>query len=122
MNGVTTTTISDLSQDEQEFADVIIKIVWHRYAKYEQEYMEGKESKRVPVADIKISPQNFENYIHIMREIAPHQDWKVTAENMLERFQKKGILEVYTDCPILYMLSKDGFLYRDLAETLEGKL
>ena len=114
------TTISDLSQDEQQFAAVIIKIVEYRYAKYEREYKEGKESKRVPVADIKISPENFKNYYSDMKEISPHQDWKVTAENMLAIFRKKCILEVYTDYPVLYMLNKDGFLYKDLVETLEG--
>ena len=114
------TTISDLSQDEQKFADVIIKIVSYRYAKYEQEYQERKESKRVPVADIKISPENFKNYIPDMEGISRHQGWKVTAEKMLEKFHKKCILEVYTDYPVLYMLNKDGFLYKDLVEALEG--
>jgi hypothetical protein len=125
MNETTITARSNWSKDDREFADIIIMIVEHRHAKYEREYQEGKESKRVPLADIKLCAKNFEHYIPKMEEIAKmqgidrNQPWKVTAENMLERFCQKGELEVYTEFPLLYMLNKEGILYRDFIEKLE---
>ena len=120
-------TMSDWPKDDQEFADVIFSIVAYRHAKYEQEYREGKERKRVPVADIKLCPGNFGNYIPEMEEISkiqgidPPQHWKVKADHMLERFYQKGELKVYSECPILYEFSKEGLLYKDLREQLEEK-
>ena len=48
----TTTTLSDLPEYEQEFAEAIIKIIEGKHRKYETEYQKGKESKRVPLADL----------------------------------------------------------------------
>ena len=38
----TTTTMADWSKDEQEFADVIIKIYVSKYKHYEQEHLESR--------------------------------------------------------------------------------
>lgn len=110
-----TTIMSDWSKDEQKFADVIIKIIEYKQAKYEEEYQEGRESKRVPLADIKICPANFENYIPEMQGINRHRDWKVTAEWMLRLLCEKDELVVYPRRST-YTLSKVGKLYKHLTK------
>lgn len=42
MNEATTTTMSDWTKDEQEFAELIIDVVKNRHAEHEQKYQEGK--------------------------------------------------------------------------------
>lgn len=118
MNEITT-TLSGLSEDEQQFAYIIFEIIKD---KYEKEYQTGKESKRVPLANIKFQSQDFWDYIHMMPGIPivkgkkTGQDWKATAEHMLDRLYKKCELEVYSECPKVYMLRKEGVLYRHLTE------
>ena len=118
----TITTLSDLPEDEQQFAYIIFEIIKDKYAKYEKEYQTGIESKRVPLADIKFQSQDFWDYIRMMPGIPivkgknPGQDWKATAEDMLDRLYKKCELEVYSECPKVYMLRKEGVLYRHLTE------
>ena len=118
MNEITT-TLSGLPEDEQQFAYIIFEII---NDKYEKEYQTGKESKRVPLVDIKFQSQDFWDYIHMMPGIpivkgkSPGQNWKATAEHMLDRLYKKCELEVYSECPKVYMLRKEGVLYRHLTE------
>ena len=109
-------TMSDWSKDKQEFASVVIDIVKHRYVKYEREYQEGKKSKPVPLADIKFCPKCFENFPHIMQGIKPYQNPESTIREMLDVFCQIGEIKIYPDR--IYMLSKDGFLYRHLTEKL----
>ena len=47
-----TTTMSDLSEDQQEFAAAIIDIVESKYEIGKQQYQEGKIDERVALADI----------------------------------------------------------------------
>lgn len=118
----TATTMSDLPEDEQQFAYIIFEVIKDKYAKYEKEYQTGKDSRRVPLADIKFKSQDFFDYtimmpgIPIVKGKNPCQNWKTTAEHMLDRLYKKGELEVYSECPKVYMLSKEGVLYRHLTE------
>ena len=118
----TAQTLLDLPEDEQQFAYIIFEIIKDKYAKYEKEYQTGKESKRVLLTDIKFRSQDFWDYMHMMPGIPivkgknPCLNWKTTTEHMLDRLEKKGELEVYSECPKIYMLSKEGVLYRHLAE------
>ena len=50
--------------------------------------------------------------IPIVERKNPGQDWKATAEDMLDRLYKKCELEVYSECPKVYMLRKEGVLYQ----------
>lgn len=110
-----------MSEDENEFADIIFQIINDRDAKYEREYQTDKESNRVPLEDIKFCSQDFFEYTHMMLNIPivdairPDQNWKATAEHMLDRLYKKGELKLYSECPKIYMLSNTGVLYGRLA-------
>ena len=109
-------TMSDWPKDKQEFADVIIKIIESKHRKYEREYREGKESNPVPLADIKICPKCFEDFPHIMQGIRPFQKPESTVQEMLDLFCRNGEIKVHFGK--IYMLSKDGLLYRHLTEKL----
>ena len=88
----TITTLSDLPEDEQTFAYIIFEIIKD---KYEKEYQTGKESKRVPLEDIKFQSQDFWDYTIMMTGLSIvqeynsnqkwNQNWKAIAERMLER-------------------------------------
>ena len=108
--------MSNWSKDKQEFAGVIIEIIESKYRKYDREYREGKESNPVPLADIKIGPKCFEDFPHIMQGIRPFQQPNSTVQEMLDLFCRNGEIKVYFDK--IYMLNKDGLLYRHLAEKL----
>ena len=124
MNEITT-TFSGLPEDEQQFAYIIFEIIKD---KYEKEYQTGKESKRVPLSDsdIKFQSQDFFDYTIMMTGLSIvqeynsnqnwNQNWKAIAERMLERFYQKCELEIYSECPKVYMLRKEGVLYRHLTE------
>ena len=109
-------TMSEWSKDQQEFADVIIKIIEGKHRRYEREYREGKESNPVPLADIKICPKYFEDFPHIMQGIRPFQKPESTVQEMLDLFCRNGEIKVYFRN--IYMLSKDGLLYKHLTEKL----
>lgn len=109
-------TMSDWTKDKQEFADVIVEIIEGKHRKYEREYREGKESKRVPLADIKIWPTCFKNFPHIMQGIRPFQEPESTVQEMLDLFCRTGEIKVYFDK--IYMLSTDGLLYKHLTEKI----
>ena len=115
-NETTTTTLSGWPKDEQEFASAIIDIVKRRHEKYEREYREGKEQKPVLLEHIKFGPKDFENYPHIMQGIKPYHKPELTVREMLSSFCQRGEIKVYVDK--IYMLSKDGFLYKRLTEKL----
>ena len=72
-------TMSDWTKDKQEFADVIVEIIEGKHRKYERKYREGKESKRVPLADIKIWPTCFKDFPHIMQGIRPFQGARINS-------------------------------------------
>ena len=121
MNEITT-IFSDLPEDEQQFAYIIFEII---NDKSENEYQTGKESKRVPWADIKFQSQDFWGYMDMIPGISivkgknPNQhiqNWKAIVEHMLDRLYKKCELKIYSECPKVYMLSKEGVLYKRLTE------
>ena len=119
----TITTLTDLPEDERQFAYIIFEIIKD---KYEKEYQTGKESNPVPLEDIKIQSQDFFDYTIMMTGLSIvqeynsnqkwNQNWKAIAERMLERLYKKCELEIYSECPKAYMLRKEGVLYRHLTE------
>ena len=119
MNETTTAIMSDLPEDEQQFAYIIFEII---NDKSEKEYQTGKESKRVPLADIKFHSKDFWGYMHKLSGISnvkgknPRQNWEAIVEHMLDRLYKKGELKVYSEGPKVYMLSKEGVLYMRLTE------
>ena len=119
----TITTFSGLPEDEQQFAYIIFEIIKD---KYEKEYQTGKESNPIPLADIKFQSQDFWDYtlrmtgLSIVKEYNSNQKWnqkwKAIAERMLEKFYQKCELEICSECPKVYMLRKEGVLYRHLTE------
>ena len=121
----TITTLSGLPEDERQFAYIIFEIIKD---KYEKEYQTSKESKRVPWAGIKFQSQDFFDYTIMMTGLSIvqeynsnqnwNQNWKAIAERMLDRLYKKCELEIYSECPKVYMLRKEGVLYNDLKEIL----
>ena len=69
-----TPRFSNLDDKEQEFVEeTLIKIVESKYRKFEREYQEKKYSEPVPLANIKFSPKDFENFPNIMQGIKPYQ-------------------------------------------------
>ena len=121
-----TTTRSDWTEQEHLFADVIINIVESKHKKYEREHSE-LGYQRVPLADIHFGIKGaehielFMNNIGIphLQEIAkiqgnPDEEWKVTAQRMLDLFYRKG--EIEADIERTYRLSKNGSLYKHLTE------
>ena len=109
------TTITQLSDEEEVFAEVISEIVTRKHQEYEREHRELGAS-RVPLSDISIQPKDFENYSHIMRGIRPLRKTDSTAEEMLGALFWKG--ELVACSRNMYRLSKAGVLYRDLTEDL----
>lgn len=104
MNETTTATLSDWSEDEQGFADIIIKII------------EGKRKvlgdPPVPLKDITICPKDFENFPHIMQGIRPGRKPESTVREMLRLFWEKDELAT-TSFSDTYRLRKEGRLYKD---------
>ena len=117
MNDPVITSMTELPEDEREFADVLIKIIESKHKRYEREHKELGASP-VPLADIKVGPKEFENAPHIMRGIRPAREPESTVREMLRLLWDKGQLVSYSRDT--YMLNRDGFLYKDLVETLEG--
>ena len=122
------TIMSNWSEDENQFASIIIKMIKDRHAKYEKEYREGKESKHVLLADMSLKSLDFSDYtimmpgLSIVQEYNSNQDWnqnwKAIAERMLERFYQKGELKVCAESPVTYKFNTEGFLYGRLTEEL----
>ena len=115
------TTLSDLSEDEQTFANVLIRIIEGKYNAY------AKNGEDVKLADISFGikrPEDrdrFESPIGIppLQEIAKRQGksgekWKVTAQRMLDKFCNIGQIVVYDEDYGIYRLNKNGFLYKYL--------
>lgn len=120
-----TTTLFDGTKDRQMFAEVLIDIIGMTQKKYEREHKE-LGAKSVPLADISFGITYlehldlFESIIGIPRlqEIAkiqgkPSEDWKVTAQRMLDLFCHIGEIKKYGKG---YRFSKDGRIYKHLAE------
>ena len=115
----TTTTLSDLSEDEQTFADVLIHIIQGIYNEY------ARKGEDVKLADISFGikrPEDrdrFESPIGIppLQEIAKRQrksgeNWKVTTQRMLDLFKNNDEIVEYLDG--VYRLHTDGCLYKYL--------
>lgn len=116
MHETTITTMSDWTEHEKQFADVLIEIIEGKHQWYEREHKE-LGATRVPLANISIRPKDFENFPHIMQGIKPYQKPESTAQGMLRLFWEKG--ELVPAYPLgAYKLSKDGLLYKHLAEKL----
>ena len=116
MNETTTATLSDWSEDEQEFARTLIEIVASKHQKNEREHKE-LEATSVPLKDITICPKDFENFPHIMQGIRPGRKPESTVREMLRLFWEKDELAT-TSFRDKYRLSKDRLLYRHLTEKL----
>ena len=114
-------TLSDLSEDEQTFADVLIHIIQGKYNEY------ARNGEDVKLADISFGIKcehvelrnRFTNHIVIgnLQEIAKRQrksceKWDVTAQRMLDLFENIGEIVVYFDG--IYRLCTDGRLYKYL--------
>lgn len=111
----TITSLSDLPQNEREFADVIIEIVENKHKKYERDFQEDK-IEHVPLENIHFGIADFEDFCNIMQGIAPYQDWKKTAQDMLG-----SLLWTYREIEPSrgsYRLSEKGRLYEQLAQKL----
>ena len=111
-----TTTLTEFSDDEDVFAEVICEIITGKYKIYEREHRELQAS-RVPLEDISIQPKDFENFVHIMQGIEPLQRPDSTVRSMLRTFWEKGEL-ISAEGRDAYRLSKTGVLYKDLKEIL----
>ena len=114
-----TITMSDWSEDEQTFADVLIHIIQGTYNEY------ARNGEDVKLADISFGIKRtedrdrFENPIGIppLQEIAKRQGnrdekWDVTAQRMLGLFEDIGEIVEYIEG--IYRLHKDGRLYKYL--------
>ena len=112
MNETTTTTMSDWPEDVQEFAKVIIDIVKHKHAKYQQDCEEDRALEPIPLENIHFGIADFENFCNIMQGIAPYQHWKKTAQNMLGSLSWT-YREIQTSHGC-YRLTKHGLLYRHI--------
>ena len=122
MNETTTTTMSDWPEDVQEFAMVIIEIVKAKHKEYERQHEEYErqheelDASPVPLEKIHFGIANFENFCNVMQGIAPYQDWKKTAQNMLgSLLWTYREIESFRGC---YHLTKHGILYRHIKEEL----
>ena len=100
---------SDWTDNEQEFAKVVVKTVRRR----------RKElgDPPVPLENIRIGPKDFEGALHIMQGIDRHRDWKATVEYMLRLLWDKDELDT-TYSRSTYTLRKGGRLYKRLEEEL----
>ena len=111
-----TTTMSDLSEDEQKFADVIFKIIESKYRKYEREHEESGYTP-VPLENIHFGPDDFKDFPHIMQGIKPYQEVEKTVEQMLGLLFGKSEIERSRG---LLRLTKYGLLHKHLTKKLEG--
>ena len=115
----TITTLSDWSEAEQKFADVLIHIIQEKYNKY------AKNGEDVKLADISFGIEHaelrdlFTNHIVIgsLQEIAKIQgksdvNWKVTAQCMLDLLENND--EIVENPDGVYRLHTDGCLYKYL--------
>lgn len=105
-------------EDEQTFADVLIHIIQGTYNEY------ARNGADVKLADISFGIKDtelrgrFENGTCIgnLQEIAKRQGrdekWDVTAQRMLNLFEKKDEIVVYTEG--IYRLHMEGRLYKYL--------
>jgi hypothetical protein len=133
MNEATTTTMSDWSKDEQEFAEVIIDVVKNKHAKHERKYQEGKY-ECVPLVNIHfgivrtltkgfagIGDSDSNTGVSCLQEIAkiqgkPNENLLTTAQRMLDLFENIGEIKKYSEG--IYRLHEDGLIYQHLAEKL----
>lgn len=115
MNETAITSMTELTEDEQKFADVLIKIIEGKHKRYERERKELRASP-VPLADIKVGPKDFEDVPHIMRGIRPAREPESTVREMLRLLWDKGQLVPHSRDT--YMLRKEGFLYKCLRKKL----
>lgn len=138
MMNETTMTLSDLSEDKQLFTEIIIEFIEKQHQTYERERTESG-CKYVPLEDISfgiivptgIGNQDRSTGIPELQEISkiqgkPEEEWKVTAKRMLDLFCTIGEIYVYLskeeyegDIDI-YRLSKEGRIYKHLADKLES--
>ena len=118
-------------RENQYFAEILIDIIDRRCEKYERQHRESGE-ERVLLEDISFFRKDFWNDLGIgnLQEIAKIQgksrdeNWKVTAQRMLDSFCRIGEIYVYLSEEEygvhidIYRLSKEGRLYKYLAHTI----
>ncbi len=105
--------MSGWSENEQNFANVIIEIVERKYKDLR------KTNKNVKLENIKIELQILiEEYVPDMQGIDPGEEPENAANKMLYEFQKKGEIKKYLDG--LYHLNKSGNLYNHLHKSKRG--
>ena len=119
-----TTLFPGWSEDKQLFAKVIINIIESKH----------KEAQDLQLANITFgikgydaidgfkNIERFKNNIGIpnLKEIAkiqgtPGEDWKITAQRMLDLFCSICEIKEYVD---VYRLREEGLLYKHLTEKL----
>ena len=100
--------MSDWSNAEQEFVNVIIEIVERKYnASLEKGKIEVK------LEEIKIGLNILtEDYVHVMQGIDRSNEPQKTVKRMLGNFQAKEEIKKYSDG--FYCLNKKGNLYNHL--------
>ena len=109
------TTMSDWSKSEREFAKAIIDIVENRYKKYERDFQEGK-IEHVPLENIHFGTVDLKAFPHVMQEIKRYQKPESTIREMLGLLSSRNEI-IYSQGN--YKLTKHGLLHRHLTEKLE---
>lgn len=118
-------------RENQYFAEILIDIIDKRCEKYERQHRESGE-KRVLLEDISFCIKDFWDHlgVGILQEIAKIQgkprdeNWKITAQRMLDSFYHIGEIYVYLSKEEhgvhidTYRLSREGRLYKYLAHTI----
>ncbi len=118
MNEITT-TLSDLPEEERQFAKAIINIVESKHKAHERGHQKLGAST-VSLTDVRFGVSDFENNIGIptLQEIAKrrgnsHKEWQATARYMLGVYSRIGEIESSQG---YYKLTKHGELYTRLTE------
>lgn len=81
-------TMSDWTEHENLFADVIIKIIESKHRGYERQHKE-LEADPVPLANISICPKDFGDVPNIMPGMKLGRKHGLTVQGMLRLFWEK---------------------------------
>ena len=112
-----TTTMSDLSAQEQEFAVVLIEIIESIHKKNEREYK--KLGENIPLENIHVGIENFKACPDKMRGIRRDMKPESTAKWMLWSLCNRGEIK---DSQEKYKLVKQGNLYKRLVKKIASTL
>ena len=129
----TAQTLSDLSEDKQLFAEIIIEFIENEYRESGDDRVQRANISFTIVdngkgAFIGIGNPDRNTGIPRLQEIAeiqgePDENLLITAQRMLDLFKQSGEICVYLSkeehgVPIdIYRLSKEGLIYNELEST-----